>query len=492
MNIIRVLLATLSIEPASRFENDANAAYSLGLAYIHSVLEKERHEVKLLFLNNYDYEYSERMLFKYLEEYQPQIVGFQIFSMNRISTYRAIEKMEKLYTQTRIIIGGIHTSVMYEQIIKKYPQVIAVIGEGEITVNELVKAFESNADLESVDGIAFNKNGRVVRTNPRELISNLDSIPFPKHEVFFDNDSNRTVAHIITSRGCPFDCSFCCLKVISKRKYRKRDIANVVQEIKHLKQKYPHIKHIQIHDDTFLLDNQRVIKFCKMLIDLNLKLTFECSARVKPISYDMFYWMEKAGFKKIMFGLETGSIKLLQSIHKNITQNDVIELFETLKPFNFIITTFLICGFPGEDDNTIQETIELVQKTQKIKYNWIAGIGKLWVYPGTEVYDEMKKSSHIDDSFWLSEKSVPYYTVDHSIEKLIEFENEIMDSVSIYRIFTLRGFKNHFLVMPSTIVRYIVKNKKMLPAIISVSLELNFPSLHPHFRKIYKKIMRCD
>ena len=487
---MRVLLATLSIEPNSRFENNANVAYPIGLAHLYSVLEKDGHEVKLLFLNNYDYKYSERKFFECLKEYQPQIVGFQIFSMNRVSTFRAIEKMKTSYPQTRVIVGGIHTSVMYEQIIKKYFHVIAVIGEGERTVSELIKAFESDTVWENINGIAFYKNGQTVQTKPRELNSDLDSLPFPKHEVFFNNESGRTVGHIITSRGCPYNCSFCCLKVISGRQYRKRSIINVVKEIRYLKQKYPRLRHIQLHDDIFLLDNSRVIKFCKMIIKANLKLTFECSARVKPISSDMFYWMEKAGFKKIMFGLETGSEKLLKSIHKNISQKDVIKLFETLKPFKFVITTFLMCGFPGENDDTISETIKLVQATQKIRYNWIAGVGKLWVYPGTEVYNIMKKSDCIDDDFWLSEKQVPYYTVEHSLEKLVEFENRIMDSVSIGRVFTLRGFKNHFLIMPLVIIKFILQNKEILRIITSTPIKLNSPNLYIRLRRLYRRIRR--
>ncbi len=483
---MKILLATLSIEPASRFEYNPNTAYSIGLAYIYSVLEKEGHEVKLLFLNNYDEDFSEKKFFECYEKFKPEIVGFQIFSMNRISTFKAIEKLKICFPYTRIIIGGIHTSVMYKQIVEKYPHVIAVIGEGEYTVSELIKAFESNATLENVDGIAFYKNGQVVQTKPRELIYDLDSIPFPKHEVFFDNEPNRTIGHIITSRGCPYDCSFCCLKVISKRQYRKREITNVVKEIKYLKQKYSRLKHIQMHDDTFLLDNSRVIQFCKMVIDENLDLTFECSARVKPISSEMFYWMERAGFTKIMFGLETGSEKLLKSIHKNVSKNDVIHLFETLKPFKFAITTFLMCGFPGESNRTISETINLVQTTQRIHYNWIAGVGKLWVYPGTEVYDLMKKAGQIDNDFWLSEKPVPYYTVEHKFEKLVEFENRIMDSVARDRILTLRGFKNHFLKMPIVIIKHILQNKEIVTAVIGTSLKLNFPNIHTIAHRLYK------
>ncbi|WP_321431336.1 B12-binding domain-containing radical SAM protein [uncultured Methanolobus sp.] len=488
MNSIKVLLATLSIEPTSRVENNPNAAYSLGLAYIQAVLEKEEHDTRLLFLNNYDNDYSEKAFFDCFDEYQPQIVAFQIFSMNRTSTFRAIEKIRQKSPSTRIIIGGVHTSVMYRQIIDQYPGLVAVIGEGEYTVKDLVGAFESNAPLGDINGIAYYSNEQVVTTEPRELIADLDSLPFPKHETFFELEPERSVAHIIASRGCPFNCTFCCLKVISKRKYRKRDINKVVDEIRYIKEKYPQLRHVQLHDDTFLLDNERVIQFCKMIIDLDMQLTFECSARVKPISSEMFHWMEKAGFKKIMFGLETGSDKLLDSIHKKITKEDVFKLFDTLKPFDITITTFLMCGFPGEDMNTIHETIELVQNTQKIHYNLITGVGILWVYPGTEVYEIMKNSGEITDDFWMSDEPVPYFTVEHDVNELIEYENIILDHVSLYRILTFSGFKNHFLVMPTTIIRFILKNRNLLPTILAMPIKLHFPELHTKIQRLYNRI----
>jgi radical SAM superfamily enzyme YgiQ (UPF0313 family) len=474
---MKILLAAMSIEPESRLEHSPNCAYSLGLAYIYSVLEKDGHEVKLLFLNNFDYRECEKIFFSTLKEWQPQIVGFQIFSMNRVSTFNVIEKMKYTHPGTRIIIGGIHVSVMYEQIIRKYPHIIAVIGEGEYTITGLLKAFESKAPLNSIKGICFCKDGKIIHTEPRELIYDLDALPIPKHEVFFDNEPKRTVGHIIASRGCPFNCSFCCLKVISKQKLRQRNIAKVVEEIKYLKGKYPRLKHIQFHDDTFLIDNERVIQFCKMVIEEKLSLTFECSARVKPISREMFWWMEKAGFKKIMFGLETGSEDLLKSIHKNITQKDVIELFNALRHFKFVVTTFLMCGFPGENEETISQTIDLVRRTQKIHYNWIAGVGKLWVYPGTEVYEKMKNAGHINDDFWLSDKPVPYYTVEHSFKKLVEFEERIMNSVSIGRIFTLKGFKNHFMKVPRPILGYAIKHPRHLAGIIKGTIKGYFSKI---------------
>ena len=203
-----------------------------------------------------------------------------------------------------------------------------------------------------------------------------------------------------------------------------------------------------------------------MVVKKKLFLEFSCSTRVKPISKEMFWWMQKAGFKHILFGLETGSEDLLKSIHKNITQKDVIKLFNMLKDFNFIITTFLMCGFPGENDETVSQTINLVQKIQKIHYIYIAGVGKLWVYPGTEVYEKMKNAGYINDDFWLSEESSPYYTVEYSLEKLVEFEERIMDNVSLEKILTFRGFKNHFMKMPMQILGFLARNPRRIAGIV--------------------------
>ena len=458
----KILLASMSIEENSRFDFDCNSAYPLGLCYLMSVLEENGYEVKLLFLNNDPYEIAENIILKCIDEWKPEIIGFQVFSMTRVSTFKIINKIQEQNEGTKIIIGGVHASIMYDQILREYPKVIAVKGEGEKTIIELLESIENNIPLRTVRGIAYNENGNVIQTEERELISDLDTIPFPRHGVFFDNYPNRKVAHIVSSRGCPFKCSFCCLRIMSHQRLRKRKIENVIEEIKYLKTKYPRLSHVQFHDDTFLMDNDRVILFCKLLIKEKLDITFECSARVKPVCNEMFTWLERAGCTKIMFGLESGSEKILNSIHKGITQKDVIELFYLLRDHNITVTTFLMCGFPGENEETIHETISFVQKIQKIKYSWIAGVGKLWVYPGTEVYKLMRNQGAINDDYWLTENDVPFYTVENSYQKLLEYENKVMDNVSLERIFTIKGFVGHFLKMPIPIMIFIINNPSHL------------------------------
>ncbi|OHD13529.1 MAG: hypothetical protein A2Y41_06535 [Spirochaetes bacterium GWB1_36_13] len=488
---MKVLLISHSIEDESRFEHNSNCAYSLGLGYLHSTLEKNNYEVKTLFLNNYDYKFAQEKISFVLKDFKPNFVGFQIFSMNRVSSFREIEFINKDYPEIKIFIGGVHSSIMFEQIIQKYTFLIGVIGEGEVTIIELLNAIKNNKSIENIKGIAYYKNSSVTRTTTRDLIHDLDELPFPKHEIFFKEDPLRTIGHIITSRGCPFDCSFCCLKIISQRKLRVRTIENVLEEIKSLKRKYPRLTHIQLHDDTFLIDNKRVIEFCKLLIKENLGITFECSARVKPVSEEMFDWLQKAGFTKIMFGLESGSEKILKSIHKQITPNDVIELFTILKKYKFTITTFLMCGFPNETETDIYKTISLVNRIQKIKYNWIAGIGKLWVYPGTEVYLLMKQSGKITDDYWLTNKPIPYYTVDYDLKKLKEFENKIMFHVSIEKILTFRGLIFHFIKYPFKILNFIIQHPSIIQSIINNGnkiISFPFKIIFNPLEKIYKKL----
>ena len=486
---MKVILATLAIEPESRNENNRNAAYSLGLGYLHSTLEAAGHQVRTVFLNNVDYPASDAAFFAAVGENGPQVVGFQIFSMNRVSTFAAIQKLHSLHPEIHIVIGGVHASIMYEQILARFPYVTAVIGEGELTLKELLEVFSGARELEKVNGLAYFRDGAVRLTPPRALLEDLDSLPEPKHGVFFESEPGRTVAHMISSRGCPFDCTFCCLKTISKRRYRTRSVENVVAEIRRLKAAYPLLKEIQFHDDTLLLDNARVIALCKLLVKEDMKLDLVCSARVKPVSAEMFGWMQRAGFNKVMFGLETGSAKLLQSIHKGITKEDVINLFKTLKPFDFNVTTFLMCGFPGETEETVNETIELVRATQKIKYNLVAGVGKLWVYPGTDVYRVMKEAGKISDEFWLQEKPVPYFTVEHDAAALGRFERKMVENLSFLSIFTFRGFFLHFLRTPLVITSFFLqpRNKKILLSALAASAQRNFPNAYKKAYQAYKK-----
>lgn len=441
----RVCLITSSIEDDSRAAIvNPNSHYPIGIAYLHSYLEQAGNEVETMFLNDYSYEDCDKIVMGKITEFCPAYVGFQIISHNRVSSFKLIENIHERYPAIKIIIGGIHTSMMYQQILERYPYVVAVIGEGEETFRELVQ----EVSLSEVCGIAYHDGTKVTCNKERTLFSDLDQLPFPKHEVFFVK--GRDTASILTSRGCPFSCTFCCLDVISKRKVRFRSITNVVDEIEFLS-KIPGIKRVWIHDDSFFLDNDRVIKICNEIIRRNIKLRFTCSGRLKPLSIEMIHALEAAGFDHVLFGLESGAASILKSCQKNITQEDAIEAFRLFAKSPIMITTFLIVGLPGETQATLLETALFIQKLQKIKYSYYDDMGVLAIYPGTEVYEISKRNKIIDDSFWLTDAAVPLYTAEHSREVLFKMKEDLRSFIAFKEILTVQGFFRQFKVLPKAI-----------------------------------------
>jgi radical SAM superfamily enzyme YgiQ (UPF0313 family) len=448
--------------------------YPLGLAYLHAYLEPHGYEIRTLFLNNHTQEDCFRKTIEKIREFSPDIIGFQIFTANRVSSYALIEYIYKNYPKIKIIIGGIHATLMAEQVIEKFPFAAAVLGEGEETFLALAEELsKEKPNLDNVDGIAFCKNNKAYRTKERKLIENLDDLPFPKHEIFFA-DKRRTSGCLVTSRGCPFNCSFCCLDSISRRRVRLRSAKNVVDEIEMMVKKFPQMKRIWIQDDNFFIDNQRVIDICDEIIKRKIKTSFVCSARIKPISKEMVVKLEKANFKKVLFGLESGDNGILKRCHKGITQEDAIHALKLFASSKIVVGTFLIVGLPGETLETIMETARFVKKLQKIKYFYLSEVSVLIVYPGTEVYEIAKAGGMIDDNYWLSDKPTPLFTLEHSQEELFKFKDILLNYISLDNFFTPAGFIAQLDMIPQ-IARYVMGNKRILKGMVSRSMRILLP-----------------
>lgn len=468
-----------------------NSHYPLGVAYLHSYLETRGHTVESLSLNSYEYADANDIVREKLCAFAPEVVGLNMLTSNRVSCFNVIEHIQNSHPGMRVVIGGIHASTMYEQILRKYPGTIAVIGEGEIIMANLVAALESRTELGGVKGIAYvvdpaGTGQHSIKITPKEeLIENLDILPFPKHDLFFHE--GRTVASILTSRGCPFQCSYCVLGVVSARMVRYRSIENVMSEIEYLVAKYPQINTFWIHDDVFFLKTKRAIEFCDEFVKRNIKRKIVCSGRFKPFTKELAEALERAGCEVMMFGLETGSRKLLETSHKSIKQEDILHTFNLLKHTKVEPISFLIVGLPGEDDETVSETIAFVKKMQKIRYFHYSDIGTLTIYPGTEVYEIAKAKNFMDDSYWLSDGPAPLYAAEHSVEQLRAYKNRILDAVALERIFTVRGFLAQAEMIPYILKSLLRGTPHYRMVIISFLIKAISPMVYLKLKNLYRR-----
>ncbi|HBE01007.1 MAG TPA: hypothetical protein DC049_00815 [Spirochaetia bacterium] len=482
----KTVLVTAVDENSSGVQMTENSHYPLGLGYLHSFLEKNGFNVETAWLNMLSLNICREKLFDKIESFRPDVIGLQILTPNRVSSINILNDLFNRYNNLLVVAGGIHATVMYEQLLRVFPRLIIVLGEGEYTYLELLT--DNKLNPANIPGIAFTLNGKVLINPRRELISDLDSLPFPKHSAFWHE--KREVASIITSRGCPFACSFCSLDNISQRRIRFRSISNVIEEIKFLISSFKNLKAICIHDDCFLLNTERAIDFCREIINLKPNIDFYCSARLKPLTPELVIFLEKANFRLVMFGLETGDENILRKTNKKITIQDAENAISLFRNSKIDIYMFLIVGLPGETNNSINNTIKFIRKLQRIKYiRYTSDIALLGVYPGTSIYTDLVKAGKMDDEFWLKNELTPLYTQENDLQTLFYFKQKLINSICIDRFKTLRGFSRQ-ITMLFYIIRYILKEEKfyVLRDLIPEKI-FNHEQFQLVARKIYNKLI---
>ena len=458
----RVLLATCSLADKWIPTIDrVNGHYPLGIGYLHACLEQVGHEVHTLFLNQVGHEECLQRILSEIEVFKPEVLGISVISDSRVSSFRVVDYVHAHFPQIHIVLGGVHVTTLADQIARHFPYCTLALGEAEETLCELVDALKTGRERREVKGIAFFEDGQVVRTEARELIEDLDRLPYPKHEVFFSDQ--RIVAQVLTSRGCPSACTFCVLDSFSRRKVRFRSPQSVVDEIEYVLKQFPQVSTIQILDDQFFADNPRVIEICDEIVRRRIRCNFECSGRFRPLSRDMIVALERAGVSSVYLGLESGARGVLKKSKKGIVPEDAIKAMEMFAGSNIHVFVLLIVGLPGESIESILETARLIQRMQKIKYHMYSDrVQTIFVYPGSELYEMCKQEGSLSDDFWLGEDDVPHYTVEHSEAELKVFREILMTYISPVRLTTPGGLAAQRHLLPE-IIRFCFNRRDLQP-----------------------------
>jgi anaerobic magnesium-protoporphyrin IX monomethyl ester cyclase len=370
----------------------------LGLGYVAASLKKKGFDVELVdctFLT------LEKAIDK-VKRSKPEVIGiYSMFSMKKTSM--------ELATLLRkdcdlLVVGGPLPTLDPTDYLGVFD--VAVIGEGETTMAELVEYYAKNEDFSQVEGIAYKRNGEVTFTSPRKFVENLDALPFPSRELF-DNDAYKryylkrfgySISPMITSRGCPFSCDFCSRPVFGQS-LRARSAVNIVDEIESIVGLG--YDRVWFADDCFTLNSERLTETCDEIIRRQVNVGWECLSRVDTLNREIAAKMRRAGCVRVFFGIESGNDDVLALMQKQITVEQARKAVYIAKSVGLQVGAFFILGYPSETDKSVLDTVRFASGLPLDYLSFTLP----YPIPGTSLFERIKDNGDFVVDDWDEPKN---------------------------------------------------------------------------------------
>lgn len=373
------------------YDNDAHISlFPLGLAYIASVCCSEGHEVKIY--NQDIYHWPEAHLTTILDKEHFDVIGVGV--VGGYYQYRKLLKISEAINQSKnrpfFVIGGHGPSPEPEYFLRKTGADAVVIGEGDATIIDLLRALEEKTNLSQVNGIAFLKNDIFTQNPRRALIKDLNTIPFPAWDLFpmehyalmriANIKNNERYMEVLSGRGCTFKCNFCYRM---DEGYRPRVAESIIEEIKVLQKKYA-VSYINFQDELFMSSEQRTVELCSSFIKSGLKFKWFCNGRLNYAKPDVLKLMKEAGCVFINYGMESLDEKALRIMNKALTVRQITEGIENTLACGISPGFNLIFGNIGETLESLKRGVDFL-----LKYDdqaQLRTIRPVTPYPGSALY----------------------------------------------------------------------------------------------------------
>ena len=378
----------------------------LGLGYIAASLRKHGVDVELVdctFLTR------EEALAK-AKRSKPQIIGFySMFSMKKTTLELAalLRKDCEL-----LVVGGPLPTLEPAGYLNVFD--VAVLGEGEPAMTEIVECYRKGVDFSGLQGIAYKEEGMVKCTSPRKHVEDLDSLPFPSRDLF-DNEAYKrhylrrfgySISPLITSRGCPFSCDFCSRPVFGQS-FRARSASNVVDEVEEIVGLG--YDRVWFADDCFTLNRERLMDVCGELVKRKVDVSWECLSRVDTMDREVATAMRRSGCVRVFFGIESGTDEVLSLMQKQITVEQAHRAVYNAKETGLRVGAFFILGYPGESDETVLDTVRFASGLPLDYLSFTLP----YPIPGTALFERVKGNGGLVVEDWEEPKN--YALIRHKL-----------------------------------------------------------------------------
>ena len=380
----------------------ANRMVPQGLLSIAAYLAQKGHDVFVYDCLGPDAPLDLQKQTQAILAYQPQIVGFSATTSSFPDAADLAQLIKKQTPDIITVCGGVHVSALEGNLLHNYPVFdFLVSGEGEETIAELAAGFNTA----EIKGLIWRCKEEVITNEPRSKISDLDSLPFPAYEKLkgFPLDYhlplfsyiNTPGATMITSRGCMYQCSYCDRSVF-KKGFRYNSAAYIYEHMKYLHDKFG-VRHINIYDDLFTANRQRIVELCEKLNRYPLKINFNCAVRVGYTDDDLLKMLKDAGCLMVSLGIESADPAMLSRHKSGVTLDEVRDTVQRIQKAGLRAKGLFMMGLPGETEESIKRTSDFIITLGLDDMN----MAKFTPFPGAPLWNTIKEEGTFDEVWRL-------------------------------------------------------------------------------------------
>ncbi len=370
----------------------------LGVMYIASYLKKYEKDCDILVIDSVAQKLSRPGIVDKLLSFKPDLVGISCWTFSLIDSLEAAKEIKKRMPDTLICFGGPHATIYPEETLSFEAVDFVITGDGEKPFKELVHQLRGGGDLGLVPNIYYKKDGRLNKSRSSYVEKDLDGLPFPDREAtpvgsyYSLMDKERPMTTMVTSRGCPFQCTFCFQQNTG---WRYRSVSSIIAEIEHCIGLG--IRNFFIFDETFTVNKKRVIGLCDEIKRRKLKIVWSCRSRVDTIDEETIGRLAEAGCRRISFGVESASDEVLTRLNKRINIPQVKEAFRLTKKNGLTCLADFMIGCPGEDKEKAYKSIKLAIELDPDYVQFTL----LTLFPATKLYEEALRDGIVKKDVWL-------------------------------------------------------------------------------------------